>query len=225
MDRVQERMEGIYFAWNVDIRLEEPDDFVRTAYSVLEIGGPDPNGLGLFGYDNTPGKDVGNLRLHDAIGGANAQTQSDGYPGFGGVFVESFLYWSADPGLGAQRPPGSPLPDPLFDEVFAPVRAQPATRAEAEGVGEPERVAVVRQAYRALGAIIGETASHEIGHSLGMAQPYGPPTVYHNDFDGDGCLMDSGGDRPLGERMELSGFAPTQLCYDHPSYLAEILSR
>ena len=49
----------------------------------------DPNGLGLFGYDNTPGKDDGNTRLYDKLGGLNAQTQQDGYPGYGGVFLES----------------------------------------------------------------------------------------------------------------------------------------
>lgn len=225
IEAVHERMEGIYVAWNVDLRFEEPDDFARAAYSVVEIGGPDPNGVGLFGYDNTPGKDVGNLRLFDAIGGANAQTQMDGYPGYGGVFVDSILYWSSHPELPGDRPSGAPPEEPLFDEVFDPVRTQPATRAEAQGSGDPARVAAVRRAIRALGSIIGETSSHEIGHSLGMAQPYGPPTVYHNDFDGDGCLMDSGGDRPLGERMGEPGFAPTQLCYDHPSYMSEILGR
>lgn len=223
--RVLERMQSIYLAWNVDLRLEEPDDFSRAAYSVLEIGGPDPNGRGLFGYDNTPGKDVGNLRLFDALGGANAETQSDGYPGYGGVFVESFLYWSSHPELPGEPPPSAPDPDPLFDEVFDPVRTQPATRAEAGGNGDPERVAAVRRAIHALGSIIGETASHELGHSFGLAQPYGSPTAYHNDFDGDGCLMDAGGDRPLGERMEISGFAPTQFCYDEPAYLFEILGR
>lgn len=225
IDAVRERMEGIYAEWNVDFRFEEPDDFARTAYSVVEIGGADPNGVGLFGYDNTPGKDVGNLRLFDAIGGANAQTQMDGYPGYGGVFVESMLYWSSHPDLPGERPIGAPDPDPLFDEVFDPVRAQPATRAEALREGDPARVAVVTRAIRALGYLIGETAAHEIGHSLGLAQPYGPPTVYHNDFDGEGCLMDSGGDRPLGERMGEPGYAPTRFCHDHPSYLSDILGR
>ncbi|MEQ8453631.1 MAG: hypothetical protein RLO52_04540 [Sandaracinaceae bacterium] len=220
---VQDRMTEIYGDWAVEIRFEEPEDQSRVAYSILEVGGPDPNGVGLFGYDNTPGKDVGNLRLFDAIGGANAETQMDGYPGYGGVFVESFLYWSENPGLGAERPPGSPDPDPLFDEVFAEVRARPATRSEGVGDGDPDRVAAVRRAIDALGSIVGETSSHELGHSLGMAQPFGPPTVYHNDFDGDGCLMDSGGDRPLGERMDLPGFSRTHFCYDHPSYLDEIL--
>ena len=37
--------------------------------------------------------------------------------------------------------------------------------------------------------------------------------------------MDTGGDRPLGERMALPGFTTTHFCYDHPDYLTEILSR
>ncbi len=222
---IQARMEGIYAGWNVDFRFEEPDDYARTAYAVLEIGGPDPNGVGLFGYDNTPGKDVGNLRLFDAIGGTNADTQMDGYPGYGGVFVESFLFWSAHPELPGARPFGAPDPDPLFDTIFDPVRAEPATRSEARGEADAERNQAVAAAIAALGSIIGETASHELGHSLGMAQPYGSPTVYHNDFDGEGCLMDSGSSRPLGERMSQPGFASTTFCYDHPDYLDEILPR
>lgn len=221
---VRARIEEIFTGWSVDIRLDEPEDFSRTAYSVLEIGGPDPNGVGLFGYDNTPGKDVGNLRLFDAIGGANAETQMDGSRGYGGVFVESFLYWSEHPELPGERPFGAPDPAPLFDEVFDPVRAEPASRAEAMGEGDATRVTAVARAIAALASIIGETASHEIGHSLGMAQPYGPPTTYHNDFDGDGCLMDIGGDRPLGERMGEGALLPTHFCYDHPDYLFEILS-
>lgn len=222
---VQARMEAIYSEWNVDLRFDEVDDFSRTSYAIVEIGGPDPNGVGLFGYDNSPGKDIGNLRLFDSIGGANAETQSDGFPGYGGVFVESFLYWSEHPDLPGEPPLGAPDPEPLFDEIFEPVRRAAATRAETRGEGAPDRVAAVRRAIDALGSVIGETTSHELGHSLGMAQPYGSPTVYHNDFDGEGCLMDSGGDRPLGERMALPGFATTHFCYDHPDYMTEILPR
>jgi hypothetical protein len=222
-ERIRQRIEDIYAGYNVDVRLEEPDDFDPTAYAVIEIGGPDPNGNGLFGYDNSPGKDVGNLRLFDRIGGANAETQADGYPGYGGVFVESLLWWSRHPDLPAARPPGSPDPDPLFDELFDPVRLRPATLAEIRGEGDPARVAVVARALDALASIIGETTAHELGHSFGMAQPYGPPTAFHNDLDGDGCLMDRGADRPLGERAQQPGYARTIFCYDEPSYLEQIL--
>lgn len=222
-EAIVQRIEGIYAGYNLDLRLEEPDDFDPRAYSVIEIGGPDPNGNGLFGYDNSPGKDTGNVRLFDRIGGANAQTQMDGFPGYGGVFVESLLFWSSHPDLPFARPPSSPDPDPLFDELFDPVRLEPATLAEIQGSGDPARVAEVARALEALASIVGETAAHELGHSLGMAQPYGPPTAFHSAIDGDGCLMDRGGDRPLAERAQQRGAARTTFCGDETRYLEEIL--
>ena len=221
--RVRERIVGIYAGWNLDVRLERPTDFAESGYAVVEIGGTDPNGSGLFGYDNSPGKDIGNVRLFDRIGGANAQTQSDGYPGFGGVFVESLLYWSAHPDLPGARPGASPEPEPLFDELFDDVRARPATPGELAGSGDATRVAAVQRALDALGALIGETTSHELGHSLGLALPDGPPTAFHDPGDDPGCLMESGGARPLGERAIQPGFAETHFCYDAPAYLDRIL--
>ncbi|MEM9067713.1 MAG: hypothetical protein AAGE52_04380 [Myxococcota bacterium] len=217
---VAERVRGVFAEWNVEVRLVEPDDYSVSGYSVVEIGGADPNGRGLFGYDNTPGKDVGNLRLFDAIGGANAETQRDGFPGYGGVFVESLLGFSEDPppGLGA-----GPEPDPLFDEIFAPVRDQAATVGEVRGEGE--RAAVVARALRALAGVIGETTAHELGHSFGLADPLGSRTVFHNPGDQPGCLMDTGNARPFGERAEEPGFAATQLCGDAPAYMTTILPR
>lgn len=218
------RMEEIYEGVNVDVRLEEPGDFDESATTVIEIGGPDPNGNGLFGYDNSPGKDVGNVRMFDAIGGANAETQADGFPGFGGVFVQSMLWWSEHPELPGDRPPSSPDPEPLFDEIFDPVRARPATRAEIEGSGSAARTEEIDRAIAALSSIIGETTAHELGHSLGMAQPYGPATAFHRDDDGDGCVMDRGGDRPLAERAQQGSAARSSFCDDEPDYLRSILA-
>ncbi|MBX7192093.1 MAG: hypothetical protein K1X94_08545 [Sandaracinaceae bacterium] len=222
-DAIVRRMEEIYAGVNLDVRLEEPADFDATATTAVEIGGPDPNGNGLFGYDNSAGKDVGNVRMFDAIGGANAETQADGFPGFGGVFVESMLWWSAHPELPGEMPTSAPDPDPLFDELFDPVRTHPVTRAELAGEASPERSAEIRRAIDALGAIVGETSAHELGHSLGMAQPYGPVTAFHRDDDGDGCVMDRGGDRPLAERAAQAGAARSSFCDDEPAYLQEIL--
>jgi len=222
-DGIIARVESIYAGYRVELRVEEPDDFDGNHHAVVEIGGPDPNGNGLFGYDNSPGKDVGNLRLFDRIGGLNAMTQMDGAPGYGGVFVQSLLWWSAHPELPGERPPSSPSPDPLFDAIFDPVRRSPASLAETRGEGEPARIAAVERAIRALASIIGETTAHELGHSFGLAQPYGERNVFHNDADGEGCLMDRGGERPLAERAEEPDAAPTTLCYDEPAYLAEIL--
>ncbi|MDW8246440.1 MAG: hypothetical protein RMJ84_07675 [Sandaracinaceae bacterium] len=220
---IVQRIEEIYEGYNVDIRLEEPEDFDRSVVTVVEIGGPDPNGRGLFGYDNSPGKDVGNLRMYDTIGGANAETQADGYPGYGGVFIESFLWWSSHPELPGERPRSSPDVDPLFDEIFDPVRRLPARRAEIQGQGPPDRVEAVRRAIRALANIIGETTAHELGHSFGLAQPYGPPTSFHRENDGEGCLMDSGIDRPFAERAALPGAPRTRFCDEEPAYLRSIL--
>ena len=217
-ERVAERIESIFGAWRVDVRLERPEDVSAAGYARVEIGGPDPNGLGLFGYDNSPGKDVGNLRLFDAIGGANAETQADGYPGFGGVFVESMLMWSSHPDMEGGA---GPEPDPLFDEIFDPVRERHATAAEIAGSGA--RATVVQRALDALAAAIGETTAHELGHSFGLAAPYGPATTFHNMGDGNGCLMDSGGSRPFGERAAQPGYAQTGLCGDAATYLDEIL--
>lgn len=217
------RVRSIFGGVNLDVRLDEPTDMAPGGWSVVEIGGPDPNGLGVLGYDNSPGKDVGNLRLFDAIGGQNAETQADGYPGFGGIFIESMLYWSSHPDLPGPEPAGRPEPDPLFDEIFDPVRLDPATVAEVRGDGDAERVAKVQRAIAALGSMVGETAAHEIGHSLGLADPFGPTTVFHNGGDTPGCLMDTGSARPLGERAAQDGYTPTYLCGDHPAYLLQVL--
>lgn len=220
---VFERLRTIYSGLAMDFYSTPPENFIDSAISNVEIGGPDPNGLGLLGYDNTPGKDVGNVRLFDRVGGTNAQTQADGFPGYGGVFIDSFLYWSANPGFSGTRPFGAPAPDPLFDDVFGAVRAQPASLDEVNGIGDASRVAAVERAVNALGSLVGEVTAHELGHSLGLAQPFGPPDAYHSEFPGEGCLMDAGADRPFGERAALEGFTPTRFCFDEEAYLLEIL--
>lgn len=220
---VRDAIEELYEPYRLDVRLDAPEDIDVNHYSVVEIGGADPNGIGLFGFDNSPGKDINNLRLFDAVGGANAETQADGFPGYGGVFIEAFLYFSAHPPLEGPRPLTAPPPEPLFDLVFDPVRDQPGTLAEFQGVGERERVEAVQRAVRTLGRIVGETTAHEIGHSLGLADPYGPENTFHNPTDGPGCLMDEGSHRPFDERAQGQGAAEVGLCYGHPAYLLHIL--
>lgn len=223
--RILARMQSLYSNWAVTFVADRPDDFMPGAVATVEIGGPDPNGYGVFGYDNTPGKDVGNIRLFDSIGGENAEVQKDGSPGYGGVFIESFLWWSVHPDLSGPRPPGAPEVDPLFDEIFDAVRAQPATLVEAQGNGDPDRQVQVERAMRALSSIVGETASHEFGHSLGLANPYGLKAAYHNATPGEGCVMDGGAYRSLGERSAEPGFSESHYCGDAPDYLDEILPK
>jgi len=226
--RVLDVLHAAYPALNIEFRTSAPDDF--ALYSSVEIHGPDPNGMGLFGYDNSPGKDTGNLRLYDRLGGVNAATQQDGYPGFGGVFIESLMGFSLHP-LDGDSLSGA---DPLFDRVFDPFRPDRgdiivgselggglvsldgAVACPADG--RAERIAC---AVWVMGGLVGGTLSHEIGHSLGLANPGGEG--FHNFGDEVNRLMDSGGDRPFPERAELGGFGPAVFCDGEYEYLRGIL--
>ncbi len=221
-----------YLGVNVEFRTEIPTDF--AVYSHVDLAGPDPNGTGLFGYDNTPGKDTNNLRLHDRIGGVNATTQLDGYPGYGGVFVESFMGFSEHPGSYAEPLPGATA---LFDAVFdpfrpdrggTPVRADelrgplPVVRDGAEcPAPQGFRPGQIACAVWVLGNLIGSTVAHEVGHSLGLANPH--DEGYHNDGDLPGRLMDAGGARPFEERARIQGRGGSVFCAESYEYLRGIM--
>jgi hypothetical protein len=227
-DRVLEVVERDFTGINLELRTEPPQDY--KDYAEVQIGGPDPNGLGLLGYDNTPGKDAGNLRLYDRIGGVNALTQQDGYPGFGGVFIESMFGYSEDPGGFAK----ALREDPLFDAVIDPFRpdrggkavlAEDLSGALATVTGNDcpaeDRALQVACGVYVMGNLIGTTVSHELGHSLGLADPYGSPTTFHNSGDEPNRMMD--GDRPFAERAQLDGQGPSRFCVDEYDYLRAIL--
>jgi hypothetical protein len=225
--RAVDVVRAAYAGVAVDVRTTAPTDV--ALWSHVEIGGEDPNAMGLFGYDNSPGKDSGNLRLHDRIGGVNAETQADGAPGYGGVFVASLMGLSGHPALG------EPLPDadPLFDAIFDPLRpdrGREVRAADAAGLVVPTssagcpaqgRPAQIACAVWALGSLIGTTIAHEIGHSLGLANPYG--SGFHAAGDRPDRLMDAGGARPFRERAELLGQGPGRFCPDEHAYLRSIL--
>jgi hypothetical protein len=227
-ERVVEVMRRDYATIGVEVRTELPEDF--ALYAHVEIAGPDPNGLGLLGYDNTNGKDTENVRLYDRIGGANALTQEDGYPGYGGVFLESLFGYSSDPGGFAEILSPEPTFDALFDE-FRPDRGgTPVSSADvADGVPvlssgsscptDGDRRLKVACAIWAMGSMVGSTVSHEVGHSLGLADPYGP--LFHNSGDKADRLMDA--DRPFTERAEIAGDGPSLFCADEYEYLRAIL--
>lgn len=227
-ERVVDVIERDYETIGVEVRTEIPDDF--ALYTQVEIAGPDPNGLGLLGYDNTEGKDTENQRLYDRIGGVNALTQEDGFPGYGGIFLESLFGYSEDPGGFAD-----PLsPDPLFDGLFDAFRPDrggtPVSSSDLAGglptltsgescPVEGERRLMIACAVWAMGNLVGSTVSHEIGHSLGLADPYGP--FFHNSGDQPDRLMDA--DRPFTERAEIAGDGPSRFCDDEYEYLRTIL--
>jgi hypothetical protein len=226
-ERVLDVVDRDYATINLEARRGAVEDF--ALYSIAEIAGQDPNGLGLLGYDNTPGKDVGNERLYDRIGGVNALTQEDGFPGYGGVFIESLLQFSGSS--------GSALSDPTFDEIFDPFRPErggtPVSAADlAEGLPRPtsgsgcpaprgDRQQQIACAIWVLGSLIGTTLSHEIGHSLGLANPYGQG--FHNQGSAENRLMDAGAFRPFLERAELHGHGPGRFCDEEYEYLRVIL--
>jgi hypothetical protein len=228
--RAIEVLDRNYAGVNIEFRTEPPADF--ALFSHVELHGPDPNGMGLFGYDNTPGKDDGNVRLYDRLGGVNAQTQQDGYPGYGGVFVESLMGFSTHPGSLAQSLPGA---DATFDAIFDPFRpdrdGRPVSSGDLGGginsfdSGEfcpaDDRGERISCAVYVLGNLIGGTLAHEIGHSLGLANPYAEG--FHNQGDGENRLMDAGGDRSFLERAELMDQGPAVFCTDEYSYLRVIL--
>lgn len=219
------RFMDIYRDYAVEARFDVPTDYSRNGYTLIEIGGVDPSGKGNAGLDASVGKDLGNLRMFDRIGGANAEHQMDGTNGYGGVFIEAFLFFTSHPDPTWPAPRNLPPPQALFDEVFDPVRNRAATTEEAMGQGSASRVTQVQRAMRAFENMIGENVSHEFGHSLGLAQPNDPdPRHSHSATPGDGCLMDEGKDRPLSERFA-EPQSTTHFCGDEPAYLEDILGR
>jgi hypothetical protein len=232
--RIRERILAVcreaYRGVNIEFRTAPPTDFAW--FETVELVGVDPNDQGLFGYDNSPGKDSGNLRLYDRLGGVNAQIQEDGYPGFGGVFVRSLMAFSLHPGAFARSIDGA---DPLFDEVFDPFRpdrgGEPiravdlvsAHPAVLDGAGCPGhgRAQQIACAIFAIGNLIGGTVAHEVGHSLGLANPY--QDGFHNTGDAPNRLMDAGEARPFVERAQLMGQGPAVFCDAEYAYLRRIL--
>lgn len=235
--QIRERVAAVvrrdYAGVNLDVRIEKPEDF--ALYSIVDILGQDTNGLGLLGYDNTSGKDVDNVRLFDHIGGVNALTQQDGYPGFGGVFIESLFAFSEHPkGRATQIGEG----ESLFDAIFDPFRPDigqggPLSSTDfgsqgfvvpTENPGCPatDRSGQAACAIWVIGNMIGTTVSHEIGHSLGLANPSSPAS-FHNGSDGLNRLMDSGSARPFAERAQLNQQGPGRFCLEAYEYLRDIL--
>ncbi len=228
-DRIIVVCNEAYKGTNMDFRSDPVTDF--ALYENVDLVGVDPNNMGLFGYDNTPGKDTGNLRLYDQLGGVNAVTQEDGSPGYGGVFLRSLMAFSEHPGDFATAT-GS---DPAFDQTFDPFRPdQGGNPIDANDLGGAipvltdgsscpgtDRATQIACGVFVMGNLVGGTLAHEIGHSLGLANPYSDG--YHDAGDQPNRLMDAGGDRPFLERAELQGQGPGVFCDDEYTYLRQIL--
>ncbi|HTR55591.1 MAG TPA: hypothetical protein VMJ10_33165, partial [Kofleriaceae bacterium] len=228
--RILTACQDTYKGVNVEFRSDPPTDF--ALFSTVDVTGVDPNNMGLFGYDNTPGKDTGNMRLYDELGGVNTVTQQDGFPGFGGIFVRSFMQFSEHPGSFGT----SEAADPAFDKIFDPFRPDQggdpihaedlagktiATLGDGSTCPGTDRPSQIACAAFVLGSMLGDTIAHELGHSLGLANPYGDG--FHDPGDQPNRLMDAGGDRPFLERAQLQGQGPGVFCDDEYTYLRQIL--
>ena len=211
-DRILEVARRDFDGINITFVYADPLDFAE--YSIIEVGGVDPNGSGLFGLDNTSGKDVGNRRFDDVIGGYNAETRAGNFAAYGGVFASELMNLS--PTLS-----DNVLASPRFDDVFGDLAPElggtPTERGESSG---GPRADMIREAIRVLGNLIGSTITHEVGHALGLTAVEGR---YHNDGDTPNALMDSGVFRPFEERAELDGLGPAALEPFNHLYLESIL--
>ncbi|MBM4386307.1 MAG: hypothetical protein FJ088_01130 [Deltaproteobacteria bacterium] len=201
-NRITEVTADDYKGINIEFRLNKPGDFFE--YTTVEIHGKDPNDAELLGLDNTTGKDAGNIRFDDIVGGYNAESAASGYYPYGGVFLESFITFSPAVGNGK-----NPLESPRFDDIFSPF----APELGGSPAVEPSEEAVF--AVFVLGNLLADTISHEVGHTLGLTAEEGE---FHNKGDHPGWIMDSGVFRPFDERAQIDGaparvFAPVDRAY------------
>ncbi len=96
----------------------------------------------------------------------------------------------------------------------------PITTGDACPAGD--RLVRLRCAIFVLGNLLGGTMAHELGHSLGLADPGGEQ--FHNSGEEAYRLMDAGGNRPFLERSELEpGAGPEVFCRQNYEYLQTIL--
>lgn len=218
-----------YKDFSVDFVDQPPVDFID--YATIELSGPDPFGDGTFGYDNSTNdgiiKDTNNLFLADYIGGYNQGSADEFDNPFGGIYIESFDYFS--PKLSAAKN-GMAVDDAdeSFDRVLGPFMPElggdPVRGTE---VGSGARAAQIQEAIDLFGNVIGNTVAHEVGHSMGMAyfraDDISPTSKFHNDGDSPGALMDSGSNRSFEERAGVNDVPPARFNSVNAEYMSRIL--
>lgn len=227
--KIREVAQAPYAGYNVEFRDTPPEDFVL--FATVELSGPDPYGSGAFGYDNSfngYAKDTDNLFLGDYIGGISVGSEREFDNPFGGIYIESFDYFSVK--ISSERNGGAPNEGAStdFDRILEPF--MPALGGKAVAATEwPDgpRAAEIEEAIHMVGNVIGNTVAHEVGHSMGLAfypsDRLRPGEVFHNKRPEDGALMDSGGDRPFDERANLNDVGAAEFNTRNKQYLGEIL--
>ncbi|MDX1745676.1 MAG: hypothetical protein R3324_07040, partial [Halobacteriales archaeon] len=224
--RILEVTNRDYADMNVEFVDSPPTEFLD--YATIEIGGPDPTGGGKFGYDNTCNvqsqkcKDTKNLFLGDYLGGINVNSQDEFNTPFGGVFIESFDFFS--PTLNEDNADASPEFDRILSPFMPALGGTPVRGTEFPG---GERDEQIREAVHMVGSVIGNTCTHEIGHSLGLSffprDLISPGEAFHNKIPCTDCIMDPGSERPFEERGEIAGQGPAVFNDRNREYLLDIL--
>lgn len=219
--RIFDVLQRDYRGINIEFVERPPSDFAD--YMTIEIGGPDPTGMNLLGYDNSFNgvpKDTGNLFLKDYLGGYSRASEDASFSPYGGVFIESFTIFS--PMLSDTGYETAPAFDMVMGEVMPGLGGTVVSGTEWP---DGPRAEQIQAAIELIGNLAGHTATHEIGHSLGLPFVPGedPGAVhYHNDDEGEAFIMDSGSSRPFLERAELDG-GPARFSPANKAYLREIL--
>ncbi len=171
-ERIIEVLERDYDGLRVRFVREEPEEYLD--FMTIEIGGADPTGLGVFGYDNSFNgvpKDVGNLFLADYLGGYNSASAGAGFQPYGGVFVESFLVFSETLTTNTSQA------EPAFDNILGPFMPElGGEQVLATEWPDGPRADRIQGAILMIGNLAGHTASHEIGMPVSseMPLPFGP---------------------------------------------------
>ncbi len=226
--RILEVTNRDYQGVNVVFVDRPPTDFID--FATVEIGGPDPTGGNKFGYDNTCNsteqkcKDTRNLFLADYLGGVNSNSADQFNTPYGGIFIESFDFFS--PTLN----PESSDTSPAFDRIMSPFMPDlGGTPVKGTEYPNGERDAEINEAIHLVGSVIGNTCTHEVGHSLGLAffaqdlLQSRPSEEFHNTIPGDNYIMDRGADRPFEERGEIEGKGPARFNDRNLEYLKDFL--
>ncbi|MBW1808386.1 MAG: hypothetical protein JRJ87_09345 [Deltaproteobacteria bacterium] len=212
--RIFEVVQRDYLGINVEFRETRPTDFIE--YAVIEIGGQDPNDRDLIGLDNTMGKDIGNVVFDDVVGGWNADSAEVGTAAFGGVFISSYLGFSPS----SDQP--MPLAVDLFDDIFGPfMPSQGGQKVEDGELPNGDRADEIGLAILSLANMIGNTLTHEMGHTMGLAA--GPAELFHNIEPQENQIMDAGIYRDFEERAELNGKGPAIWTIENRAYLERVL--
>lgn len=221
-EKVVETIREAYAGYHVEVTETRPTRW--SAYATIEVGGADPTGTRAFGFDNSfndVAKDTGNLFLADYLGGVNAEAAAEFNNPYGGIFLNSFSYFSAE------LNPDSPGSTDEFDRIFRPfMPALGGTPVAGDEWPEGPRTSAIRAAVDAIGHVVGNTAAHEFGHSMGMTfvqqDTTRPTDIFHNQISGP-YLMDGGSERPFAERAELPGTQPAGFNERNRAYLDRII--